>query len=141
MAALLLTQLTAQMIAAHVRWALAQTNLASALEGVVPRLVFDHVAGTVASNVDLLNSMLEVGDGSGTVSEEVRWMRHASANACGFCRMIVTRHVGEAGTFYGSKEAAEGVVGRRGQARGSRSVGDKYHDHCHCTAVVDLQVG
>ena len=41
-----------------------------------------------------------------------RWARYASANACGFCRMIATRHVGDNATFYTSEQAAGGVVGR-----------------------------
>lgn len=73
--------------------------------------------------------------------------RHASANACAFCRMLATR-----GAAYTSREAAERVGGRgtplstnigrkRGRmakgirARGTQSLGSKYHDHCHCVAV------
>lgn len=75
-----------------------------------------------------------------------KWARHASANACEFCRMLATR-----GAVYGS-EASAGIVGGRGKAvatgprkrggqgkgvrtRGTQSLGDKYHDNCHCVAV------
>ena len=73
--------------------------------------------------------------------------RHASANACAFCRMVATR-----GAVYTSREAAERVGGRGTdvstnvgrtsgrralgvRARGTQRLGDKYHDHCHCVAV------
>lgn len=46
-----------------------------------------------------------------------RWSRHASANACTFCRLLATR-----GAVYSS--AADAGAGHR------------YHDHCHCVAVV-----
>lgn len=45
--------------------------------------------------------------------EGVRWARHASANACGFCRILAIR-----GPAYSSEKAA---------TRG--------HDNCHCIAV------
>lgn len=88
---------------------------------------------------------------------EVRFARHASANACAFCALLATR-----GAVYHSEESALGVVGRgkdmslaerrarasgnplprRGRrtaggikARGTRALGEKYHDHCHCIAV------
>lgn len=73
--------------------------------------------------------------------------RHASANACAFCRMLATR-----GAAYTSAEAAVRVVGRgtdvstnvgrtRGRqalgvrTRGTRKLGDKYHDWCRCTSI------
>lgn len=75
-----------------------------------------------------------------------RYARHASANACPFCRMLASR-----GAVY--SEASATTVGGRGtdvstnvgrkrgrmaqgiRARGTQSLGDKYHDHCHCTSV------
>lgn len=109
----------------------------------------DRLSGTLQRNVwgmaretTLLNAEDEPG---------ARWARHASANACEFCRMAATR-----GSVYTSKDAATRVVGRGkdvatnfaangkrksgGQAkgirvRGSQKVGDRYHDHCHCMAV------
>jgi hypothetical protein len=73
--------------------------------------------------------------------------RHASANACVFCRMVATR-----GAVYTSEVAAVRVGGRgtdlatnigrtRGRraqgvrARGTQALGEKYHDHCRCTAI------
>ena len=91
------------------------------------------------------------------------YARHASANACAFCRMLATR-----GAVYTSKEAAERVTGqnlggtdyrkmqRLGTSREAiqsglrqstrdrggrklrdtiRPLGDKYHDRCHCVSV------
>ncbi|MDJ0010106.1 hypothetical protein [Gordonia alkanivorans] len=137
-------------------WALNTGNSVTAvglLQGSATRALFDGLRETVLENVDR-----EPG---------ARWARHASANACGFCKMIATRHVGPNATFYSSASAAGGVVGRgkemsaadrrdraagrtrrsgegqRGQylaggrrARGNQSIGDKYHDNCHCIAVM-----
>lgn len=106
----------------------------SLLSGGVQRIVSDGARETVAMNAD--------GDPVGTT-----YARHASANACAFCALLATR-----GDAYGSKGAAERVVGRgktpadeivgwRGKqakgvkARGIQSLGHKYHDHCHCVAV------
>lgn len=50
-------------------------------------------------------------------AEGARWFRHASANACGFCRLMATR-----GAVYGSAKAA--------------GEGNRFHDHCHCTVAV-----
>ena len=74
------------------------------------------------------------------------WRRVSDGNPCSFCAMLVSR-----GDAYTSEDAALTVVGRGtevrsgkarrgGQAkgrrpRGSRGLGEKYHDHCGCTAV------
>lgn len=121
-------------------WALnvgTGTSGLALLEGVLQRGVWDMARDTTMFNVGL-----EQGAG---------WARHASANACEFCRMLATR-----GAVYGSKDSASRVGGRGndvstnfradgsrkrgGQARGVRArgtqrLGDKYHDHCHCVAV------
>lgn len=57
-----------------------------------------------------------------------RYARHASANACAFCRMLATR-----GAEYRSEETALRVVLDR--PRNKRGIGEKYHNDCHCTAV------
>lgn len=117
-------------------WALSVgsgENAIALLAGAAERALFDGLRQTVVDNV-----AREPG---------ARWARHASANACGFCRMIATRHVGEDATFYSSAEAASRVVGRKQSAmaafnraprktRGSGELGDKYHDNCHCVAVM-----
>jgi len=89
-----------------------------------------------------------------------RFQRVPKAGCCGFCGMLASR-----GAAYSSEEAATGVVGRgvpvgkgRGRgskgvgrgikARGSRTIGQAFHDHCKCRAVqvyegdsVELQKG
>lgn len=121
-------------------WALnVGTGVASLamLEGVLQRGVWDMARDTTMFNV-------ESESGAG-------WARHASANACEFCRLMATR-----GAVYASKESAtlvggrgkdvstnfraDGTRKRGGQAggvrpRGTQKLGDKYHDHCHCMAV------
>lgn len=72
------------------------------------------------------------------------YARHASANACAFCRLMATR-----GATYLSATTGEDGVQRvlvtgdidprtrevtRGP-RGSRSPGEKFHDNCKCIAV------
>lgn len=136
-------------------WALnvgAAESALTLMTGSATRAVFDGLRDTVLTNVDR-----EPG---------ARWVRHASANACGFCKMLATRHVGQNATFYSSEDAAGGVVGRgremseadrrdraagrtrrsgsgqQGQflaagqrTRGNQSIGDKYHDNCHCIPI------
>lgn len=76
----------------------------------------------------------------------VGFQRVPKPGCCGFCGMLASR-----GATYSSEAAATGVVGRgvpvektRGKAggqgkgikpRGSRAVGEKFHDHCKCRAV------
>lgn len=103
------------------------------LAGSMQRALFNESRETIVENAE--------------VEPGARWARHASANACEFCRMVATR-----GAVYASESAASRVGGRgvdestnigrrrggraRGiRARGNQSIGDKYHDHCHCIAV------
>lgn len=170
-------------LAATGRYALTQPVLSTTLDQVITSLVFAHVAATVGGIVEGLNAMLGTGtDAGGDAVPYARWMRHASANACGFCKMIATRHVGEHATFYRSRQAAERVVGRTSgltvadrraiaagtmtreealamretyssaaaakragvevgdrkaaRTRGSRDLGEKWHDKCRCTAIL-----
>lgn len=127
---------TLEQFAESAKWALGSGggNLAFAkLSGVLQRGVW----GT-ARDTTVLNAESERG---------ARYARHASANACEFCRMVATR-----GAVYTSAATASGVVGRGkdvstnydpvtgkrkrgGQAkgvrvRGSQKVGSKYHDNC-----------
>ncbi|AXQ63189.1 head maturation protease [Mycobacterium phage Collard] len=102
-------------LAASGRWALVQRDPAGALQGTVRRSVFDQSRDTVLGNAN---------------REGVRWARYASANACGFCRMLATRSLtaGGAGApgLYRSERAALGSPHKK-NARG--------HDHCKCLAV------
>lgn len=70
----------------------------SALLGAASRFVADGLRDTVVANA--------------AAEPGARWVRHASANACGFCRLMATRHVGPNATFYRSEDAATSVVGR-----------------------------
>ncbi|ASM62514.1 MuF-like minor capsid protein [Mycobacterium phage AlleyCat] len=102
-------------LAASGRWALVQRDPVGALQGTASRSLFDQSRDTVLDNAG---------------REGVRWARYASANACGFCRMLATRSLtaGEAGApgLYRSERAALGSPHKK-NARG--------HDHCKCLAV------
>jgi len=63
-------------IAASARSALASSNPETAIQGTSTRYVFDESRRTVRDNAE---------------REGVRYTRHASENACGFCRMLATR--------------------------------------------------
>lgn len=129
-----------EQMVSSVEWALrvgdATTGLAL-LSGTLQRAVYDASRRTIEWNTEL-----EGGS---------KWARHASANACPFCRMLATR-----GAVYHSASLAVAVGGRGkdvstdfdeygrrkagGQAkgirtRGTQKIGDRYHDHCHCVAI------
>ncbi|MBM4607744.1 hypothetical protein GS416_00430 [Rhodococcus hoagii] len=93
-----------EQLAASTRWALTATGdtALTRLAGFTKRTVFNAQRDTVLTNVEQ-----EPG---------ARWARHASANACEFCRMLATRQ-----DVY----------------RSARSAGEnnRYHDHCRCMAV------
>lgn len=82
------------------RWAMLQGNPITAMQGTATRSVFSASRDTVITN---------------TLRENVRWARHASAGACGFCKILATR-----GAVYRSQQSAK-----------------KSHNHCHCLAVPD----
>lgn len=124
-----------EQFAASASWALntgAGSTALDLLGGSMQRSVLDGYRETIVLNAD---------------TEGATWARHASANACPFCRMLATR-----GDVYASKESAT-RVGGRGKAiaptapgkmgrkaggvrtRGKQSLGDRYHDNCHCIAV------
>lgn len=84
---------------ASVGWALAGDSVLERLAGSMQRAVLDASRDTVKRNVGR-----EPG---------ARWTRYASATACEFCRMLVTR----------------------GAAYSARSVKFRSHDHCKCMAV------
>lgn len=73
------------------------------MSGTLQRAVFNGARDTTLVNVEH--------------EQGATWARHASANACEFCRLMATR-----GAVYTSAAAANGT----------RS---KYHDHCHCVAI------
>lgn len=89
-----------EQLAISARWAMLQSDPTIALKGTATRAVFSGSRDTVITN---------------TTREGILWARHASANACGFCRMLATR-----GAVYHSQALAK-----------------KSHDNCHCLAVPD----
>jgi len=102
------------------RWALGGDGADRALSrmnGALQRATFDGARDTVFDNIEATGS---------------RWIRVARPTACAFCRLLATR-TGE--SAYTSRESAMNVVGRRGGRRGSRRVGEKFHDHCYCQPV------
>lgn len=99
------------------QWALGGDGLAgkARLAGTLQRASFGGARDTLAVNI------VETGS---------RWIRVASPNACGFCRLLASRTDG-----YTSRQATNLVVGRRGRPRGKRKIGEKYHDDCNCQPV------
>lgn len=107
--------------------------LLSAFSGALSRMVTTTAGDTIHGN-------------AAADSEIVGYQRVPSPGCCAFCGMLASR-----GAAYGSQESALGVVGRgvpvpkvrggRGRpgggikARGSRGMGERYHDFCECTAV------
>jgi hypothetical protein len=62
-----------------------------------------------------------------------RYIRSPQPDACPFCLMIATSI--EANETFLSARSASQVVGRSGARRGSRDIGDSYHDNCRCEPV------
>ena len=134
----------AERLATSGRWALTQLDPVQALTGSAERAVMDQSRQTILENLaDEYDSATDV---PGTV-----WARHASANACSFCRLLATRgavfrsessatRVGGRGKAESTNFRADGSRKRGGQAkgvrvRGTQALGSKYHDNCHCIAV------
>lgn len=109
------------------------------LSGATKRHVNNVARDTITQNAD---------------TEGVKWVRVAQPDACAFCRLLATR-----GGAYLTAESASVVSGKRkqmsrseqravaagrssasvqptlGVARGSRPLGESYHDHCRCEVV------
>lgn len=89
----------------NIRWLLLNGS-PDAVRGTVTRLVNNAVRDTQFANL-----AAEYGDPviltDPNTALGTMWARHASANACGFCRMLATRKA-----VYRSKESAERVTGR-----------------------------
>lgn len=121
-------------------------------------LAYSLLAGGLTSVLSEASADTVVGNAS-VDRAPVRFQRVPSPGCCAFCGMLASR-----GAAYSSKAAASGVVGRGvdvsktrgrrgGQARGvrsrgSRGIGQEFHDHCKCRAVpvfgdnsVELQSG
>lgn len=104
---------------ANVRWALTTLDPLSTLSGSAERQVFNASRQTTYYNMR---------------RENVRYARLASPDACGFCMVLSTRTTDDDG-LYLSEESATTVVGRGGRPRGSRDLGEEYHDNCKCVPI------
>lgn len=106
-------------LAANGRWALTQTDPGGALEGSSRRQMFTQSRETILNN---------------TEAEGTRWIRHARAGACGFCRMLATRPltVGHGG--------APGLYRTEGTASRNTHRFETGHDRCRCI-VLPLREG
>ena len=103
-------------LASSARWALSSPKPSTALQGSSTRYVFDESRRTVRDNAE---------------REGVRWTRHASADACGFCRMLATRVLTQ------SEPGAPGLYRSKATAsRNAHTTDIRGHDHCKCIAVV-----
>ncbi|QFG09202.1 MuF-like minor capsid protein [Mycobacterium phage Efra2] len=105
-----------EQLGASGRWGLLQPDPLTALRGASTRALFNQSRRTVLDNAE---------------REGVRWVRHAAANACGFCRMLATRvltmHDDGAPGLYRTKYNALHPHKTALEAAG--------HDHCKCVAV------
>ena len=111
----------ADQLAISARWALTQNDALTALRGSAVRSTMNASRDTVVDNAAL---------------EGVKWVRHAQPNACGFCKMLATRTGGYSGRNVKLNQKTGKLELRvSGRVRGTRSTGQKYHDHCRCTAV------
>jgi len=90
--------LPVQVLQKNVGWALTQADVLGALTGSAERQVFTATRETVLYNAK---------------REDVRFARHASANACPWCQVLATREA----AYYTEDSAVAG------------------HDNCHCIAV------
>lgn len=96
----------------------------------VAEMVFTATVGSGARvALNGLRDTMRYTTAADTAYTEVR--RIAGSGCCGFCAMLATRTYWVRSSDIASSSAAR-VVGRYGRARGSRSIGEKYHDHCKC---------
>lgn len=103
-------------LAASARWALTGRDPVTALDGATTRHVYGQSRRTVFDNA---------------ARDNVRWVRHASSNACGFCRMLATR------VLTIDREGAPGIYRSEGSANRSPHPRDiRGHDHCKCVAQI-----
>lgn len=130
---------------AMVGWALAEPEKAAVagslfmlLAGGMTRLMTQAAADTMIEN--------------GAIQGSMRAQRVPQAGCCAFCGFLATR-----GMAYTSAEAAERVVGRGApigshllakgiHPRGSKDLGEEFHDHCRCKIVTlsegnEMQLG
>ncbi|MEV0031426.1 hypothetical protein [Nocardia sp. NPDC050793] len=102
---------------------------------VVVREVAERVLATLARHVQQAarDTVVDTAEAAG---EEIGWARVLSgAESCAFCAMLASR-----GPVYKSDKSALTVVGRKtaggSRPRGTRELGESYHDNCDCEAVL-----
>lgn len=104
-------------------------------EPAVIRGVTERVTATVERHIRQVDreTVTATADAAG---EEVGWARVLSgAENCAWCAMLASR-----GPVYKSDKSALTVVGRRGgRTRGTRQLGERYHDFCDCDCVLVRQ--
>lgn len=118
----------AERLRSSAQWALGAdgNDALKRLNGTTQRAVYDGARSTTLANVERTKS---------------RWAREARPDACAFCRLLATRSREQLYLSHGivfDKELGAHrtkVVGRRGRARGTQALGDRYHDDCRCIAV------
>lgn len=116
------------------------------LEQGAANLMFQFLAGGLTSILTAAAADTIYGNAANDPAGP-RYQRVPKPGCCGFCGMLASR-----GADYDSEESALRVVGRgvpvgegrgkgskgRGRgikARGTRAIGEKFHDHCKCRAV------
>src|SRR5690625_388015 len=106
-----------------------------------PNMVYSRIAGNFTRQLTEAAADTMIGNAQMQQGTRLSAQRVPKAGCCAFCAMLASR-----GAVY-SPESASGVVGRgkpvgshplaKGiKPRGSRQLGEKYHDHCRCEVVV-----
>ncbi len=128
-----------------VAWALSEhggdvVQLGRALQGSASRLLTERVNDTMIGNMEA------------DVKTRWRYQRVPRVNSCAFCGMLASRgavytSAGSAGSVVGAgvpvtpdgEKRKRGGQGKGIKPRGSRRLGEDYHDNCYCvvTAVKD----
>jgi hypothetical protein len=98
---------------------------------VVVRTVTERVTATVERHIRQVDREAFVATAN-TAADEIGWARVLSGTEnCAFCAMLASR-----GPVYRSDKSALSVVGGRRGPRGSRELGERYHDNCDCECVL-----
>lgn len=124
-----------------VAWALSQhggdvVQLGRILQGAASRLLTERVNDTMIGNMEA------------DVKTRWRYQRVPRVNCCAFCGMLATRgavytSAGSAGSVVGAgvpvtpdgEKRKRGGQGKGIKPRGSRRLGEDYHDNCYCTVT------
>ncbi|MFR9767063.1 hypothetical protein [Nocardia sp. SC052] len=108
-------------------------TLENRTDPTVVREVAERLSATLTRHVAQAGREAVVNTALGA-DEEIGWARVLSgAENCAFCAMLASR-----GPVYRSDKSALTVVGRgrNNRTRGTRALGESYHDNCDCEAVL-----